>query len=73
MLDLTGIPYRGSAGLGTLVQESGIAREQGGELRLCGVSERVAELIKMTCMDGLLPTDADVHASLMAVGSAVRR
>ena len=68
VLDMAGVPYMDSAGLGTLVQASGIAREQGGELRLCGVSARVAELIKMTRTDGLLPMDADVEASLKALG-----
>ena len=68
VLDLSAVPYMDSAGLGTLVLASGIAREQGGELRLCGVSERVAELIKMTRTDGLLPMDADVEASLKALG-----
>jgi len=44
-----------------------MAKQQGGDLRLCGVSERVAELIKMTRTDGLLPMDADVDASLKAL------
>jgi ABC-type sulfate/molybdate transport systems ATPase subunit len=39
-----------------------------GELRLCGVSMRVADLIKMTRTDGLLPMDEDVEASLKASG-----
>lgn len=67
VLDLAGVPYMDSAGLGTLVQASGLARQQGGDLRLCGVSDRVAELIKMTRTDGLLPMDADVDASLAAM------
>ena len=68
VLDMAGVPYMDSAGLGTLVQASGLAKQQGGELRLCGVSERVAELIRMTRTDGLLPMDADVDASLKALG-----
>jgi anti-anti-sigma factor len=68
VLDMAAVPYMDSAGLGALVQASGMARQQGGELRLCGVSERVAELIKMTRTDGLLPMDADVDASLTALG-----
>ncbi len=64
VLDLAGVPYMDSAGLGALVQASGIAKQQGGDLRLCAVPERVAELIRMTRTDGLLPMDADVDASL---------
>jgi len=64
VLDMAGVPYMDSAGLGVLVQTSGLARQQGGELRLCGVSDRVADLIKMTRTDALLPMDSDVDASL---------
>jgi anti-anti-sigma factor len=67
VLDMTEVPYMDSAGLGVLVQASGMAKQQGGDLRLCGVSERVAELIKMTRTESLLPMDADVEASLAAL------
>ena len=68
VLDMSGVPYMDSAGLGALVQASGMAKQQGGELRLCGVAQRVAELIKMTRTDALLPMDADVDSSLKALG-----
>ena len=67
VLDLTEVPYMDSAGLGVLVQASGIAKQQGGDLRLCGVSQRVAELITMTRTDALLPMDIDVDTSLAAL------
>lgn len=67
VLDMTAVPYMDSAGLGALVQASGLAKQQGGDLRLCGVTDRVAELIKMTRTDALLPMDADVDASLAAL------
>ena len=67
VLDMAGVPYMDSAGLGALVQASGLARQHGGDLRLCGVSHRVAELIKMTRTDSLLPMDADGDASLKAL------
>jgi anti-sigma B factor antagonist len=67
VLDMAGVPYMDSAGLGVLVQASGIARQQGGDLRLSGVSGRVEELIRMTRTDALLPMDADVDSSLAAM------
>lgn len=67
VLNMAGVPYMDSAGLGVLINASGIAKEQGGELRLCGVSERVLSLLKMTRTDSLLPIDADVDASLAAL------
>src|ERR1700757_253881 len=66
VLDMAEVPYMDSAGLGALVQASGLAKQQGGDLRLCGVSPRVSELIMMTRTDALLPMDADVDASLAA-------
>ncbi|HEX4156181.1 MAG TPA: STAS domain-containing protein [Acidobacteriaceae bacterium] len=67
VLNMAGVPYLDSAGLGVLVQTSGLAREHGGELRMCGVSERVASLVKMTRTDELLPMDLDVDASRAAL------
>ena len=68
VLDMTAVPYMDSAGLGVLVQASGIAKQQGGDLRLYGASARVAELIKMTRTDALLPMDPDLETSLKALG-----
>jgi anti-sigma B factor antagonist len=68
VLDMAGVPYMDSAGLGALVMASGSAKQQGGELRLCAVCGRVSELITMTRTDALLPMDADVEASLRALG-----
>jgi anti-sigma B factor antagonist len=67
VLNMAGVPYIDSAGLGALIHASGLAKERGGELRLCCVSERVASLLKMTRTDALLPMDADTDASLAAL------
>jgi anti-sigma B factor antagonist len=67
VLNMAEVPYVDSAGLGVLVQTSGLARERGGTVRMCGVSERVAALIKMTRTAALLPMDADVDASMAAL------
>jgi len=67
VLNMAEVPYMDSAGLGVLVQASGLAKQQGGDLRLCGAGDRVAELIRMTRTDALLPMDADEEASLKAL------
>lgn len=67
VLDLSGVPYSDSAGLGTLIHVSGLVQERKGILRLCGVSDRVAALLKMTKMDSILAVDADVDASLLFI------
>ena len=68
VLDLSGVPYMDSAGLGTLVHASGLVRERGGALRLAGVTERVAALLRMTLTDTFLPIDTDVDAGLTGLG-----
>ena len=70
VFDLTAVPYIDSAGLGVLVHSAGLARQKKGSVRLCGVSERVNALLKLTMMDAQLPVDADASASLAAMGSS---
>jgi anti-anti-sigma regulatory factor len=41
--------------------------EMQGSMRLCGVSDKVASLLKMTRMDTFLKIDPDVEASLAAL------
>jgi anti-sigma B factor antagonist len=66
-LDLSGVPYIDSAGLGAVVHAYGLAMEMQGSMRLCGVSDKVASLLKMTRMDTFLKIDPDVEASLAAL------
>src|ERR1700733_4570531 len=54
VLDLTAVPYIDSAGLGVLVHTRGLMHQREGKLRLCGLGERVASLLKMTMMDAVL-------------------
>ncbi len=68
VLDMSGVPYMDSAGLGALVMMHGLAKSQGGVVRLAGASERVASLLTMTSMDSLMAMDADVDASVAALG-----
>jgi anti-sigma B factor antagonist len=70
VLDLTAVPYVDSAGLGTLVHTYGLTQQRNGMLRLCGVTERVAALLRLTRMDAVLPVDADAAASLAAIGAS---
>lgn len=66
VLDLSGCPYCDSAGLGMLVHLYGMLQSSNGVVRLCGVSPRISEILKMTRTDTLLPCDADRAASLAA-------
>jgi anti-sigma B factor antagonist len=66
-LDMSGVPYIDSAGLGAIVHAYGLATEVQGTMRLCAISDKVASLLKMTRMDTFLPIDPDVTASLAAL------
>ena len=67
VMDLSGVPLIDSAGLGLLIHALGMMQENGGSMRLCGVTERAMTLFRMTKTDAYLAIDADVAASLSAV------
>jgi anti-sigma B factor antagonist len=69
VLDVTACSYADSSGLGLLMHTYGLMDEHGGKLRLCGASERLISLLRMTRTDGILACDPDRAASLAAIGS----
>jgi anti-sigma B factor antagonist len=68
VLDLTGCSYSDSAGLGFLMLTNGMIVERGGTMRLCGVSDRVMSLLKMTTTDKMLPCDPNRQVSIDLLG-----
>jgi len=50
LLDLSGVDYMDSAGLGLLLSIYATIRNQGGELKLLNVAPRVRELLKITAL-----------------------
>jgi anti-sigma B factor antagonist len=67
VVDLSGVDYVDSAGLGTLVFIYGTLNEKNGALRLCGVSPRVLSLLQLTKTDTFLAVDPSREASLAAL------
>jgi len=67
VLDLAHVPYCDSAGLGAIVYIYGLAKQQGGMIRLCDLSERVAAMLRMTTTDSFLPIDKDRAAGVSAL------
>ncbi|MGH7361513.1 MAG: STAS domain-containing protein [Gemmatimonadales bacterium] len=53
LIDFTRTGYIDSSGLGALVSISKKVREQGGELRLCGLNEDLRSLFELTKLDTL--------------------
>lgn len=55
IIDLAGVPYMDSSGLGVIVTHYVHCQNKGIKLILTGVSQRVLELFKMTKVDTTLP------------------
>lgn len=66
ILDLSGVPYIDSAGLGVLTNAHVAHQGRGHKLLLAGVCARVNELFKITSMDKIFLVYADVEAARAA-------
>ncbi|WP_420453948.1 STAS domain-containing protein [Rubrivirga sp.] len=66
VVDLSGVRFMNSSGLGMLVGALTTARNTGGDLRLAAVGDRVRAILEVTQLDGVFasfPTAADAVAS----------
>ena len=61
ILDLTGVPYMDSAGMGVVVNGHVHCRSRGGKFIAVGVSPRILELFKMTHVDKVIAMAATVN------------
>ena len=55
VIDLAGVPYIDSAGLGAMLGVMASCQRQGKGFAACGVSDRVKTLFEMTRVDSLVP------------------
>jgi anti-sigma B factor antagonist len=55
VLDLGGVPFMDSSGLGALIGCLKISRQAGGDLRIAGVGPRVRMVLELTSMHRVLP------------------
>jgi anti-sigma B factor antagonist len=53
-LDLSGVDYADSGGLGMLVHANGLMKAKQGILRLSGVRPRVMDLLRLTALDTVI-------------------
>ena len=66
IVDLSGVPYVDSAGLGVLVNSYVSHQKNGRRFVLAGVPDRVLSLLKMTRVDQLFEIFPDVEAARQA-------
>jgi anti-sigma B factor antagonist len=69
VLDMAGISYVDSAGLGLLLSIYATIRNQGGDLKLLNVSPRVQELLKVTNLSHVFEIYDDEGRAIAKKGS----
>ena len=68
ILDLTGVPYMDSAGLGILTNAYVSHQKRGQKLLLVGANERVLALFKITRLDHLFELFPTVESAIQTLG-----
>ncbi|MGC2639459.1 MAG: STAS domain-containing protein [Acidobacteriaceae bacterium] len=68
ILDLTGVPYMDSAGMGAIINYFVSCQRSGRKLIVVGVNGRVLELFRMTKADSLLTMVATIAEAEQAIG-----
>ncbi len=63
ILDLSGVPYLDSAGMGLLVNHFVHCQNHGAKFVAVGVCQRVLELFKITRVDSIIPQSLTVEAA----------
>jgi anti-anti-sigma factor len=69
IIDLTGVPYMDSAGLGSIVSVFTTSQRNGRGFGITGLSDRIRTLFQITRVDGLLPVFASLEQAEAAVTS----
>ncbi|MDZ7316134.1 MAG: STAS domain-containing protein [candidate division KSB1 bacterium] len=52
LIDLSGVEWMNSTGLGLLINAFGVVHQTGGKLKLCGASEKIRHLLTITKLIG---------------------
>ena len=70
VLDMSGVPYMGSAGWAALVEAVKSQRKNGGTLRLASLVDEVRSIMEIGRLDKLFAPAADVDAAVNDAGGA---
>lgn len=63
VVDLSGVPFIDSSGLGVLIAGLKRARQAGGDLRIAGAGQQVTTVLGLTNLDRVLRPYADVESA----------
>lgn len=64
VIDLSGLQYLDSWGMGQMVASQTTLRAQGGKLRYAGIPEKIMAILSISSVPRILEFDPDVAASL---------
>jgi anti-sigma B factor antagonist len=67
ILNLEGVPYIDSSGLGELLTSYATVKNRGGGLKLLKPEARTAQMIQLTRLDGVIPVFHDERAAVDAL------
>jgi anti-sigma B factor antagonist len=72
VIDVTGLNYIDSSGIGMLVSSNGFMEQSGGRMRIAGARGAVAKAFEVVHMSRIVPLDADLESACrnLAAGSA---
>ncbi len=73
LVDLKGLPYLDSTGLGRLIRAHISVRQAGGRVRLCNVSRRVMDLLRLSRLDTVLDIYPSEEEALAAVRDQISK
>lgn len=68
LLNLEGVDFIDSDGMGELVRSYSIVRQRGGEMKLARLSERVEKLLELTRLNTLFDIHREEQTALRAFG-----
>jgi anti-sigma B factor antagonist len=63
IFDLSGVTHLDSTGIGIIVTVAGQMKKAGGQLRVAGANEHVAQLLRMTSVDQIVALHPDATAA----------
>jgi len=64
VVDMSGVEFMNSSGLGILIGGASAVRNAGGALRIAGASEKILTLIKIAKLASVLETYATIEAAV---------
>jgi anti-sigma B factor antagonist len=64
LVDLTGVGFLDSSGLGALVRALTQSQKEGGQTKLLGANEQIRKLLQMTKLDSVFELHEDLEAAV---------